>query len=145
MKGTRFQLQSQLSSVVEQRFCNSEWGFPFNFTSMDSMEFETASKGRNRCRNFQRVPSSASNKPQKHPYRIQKRDTTRSRAELRWWTVSGAAKFQNPGCNGIQRSETQSGLCSQIPPSGLNGTGGEKDSVRTNYFETSFQRRCLSM
>jgi hypothetical protein len=65
------------TSAVEQRFCNSEWVFPLNFTTLDSIEFKTVSKRRNRNRNFQRVPSSASKKPQKHSYRIQKRDTTR--------------------------------------------------------------------
>jgi len=99
------QVKGQCSSAVEQRFRNSERGFSFNCTSMDSREFETTGKGRNRNRNFQRVASSASKKPQKHPYRIQKRDTMWNGAEQWWLTVSGAAKFQNPGCNEMQRPE----------------------------------------
>ncbi len=39
------------------------------------MAFEAVNKGGNCNRNFPRVPSSASKKPQKLPYRIQKRDT----------------------------------------------------------------------
>jgi hypothetical protein len=39
------EIKSQCSSAVEQRFRNSEEGFSFNFTSLDSMGFEAVNKG----------------------------------------------------------------------------------------------------